>query len=172
MARGYDSREVLPIRDPTFKFTGFGDNMVDYSTNDDGGYQSGTIVLGPPPGAGLGVVDAGLGVVDAGPGVVDAGPGAGDAGVVVRVIYSCEPAQDAQGNFTTLVITNNVTGQQTTVDDVHGILQCPGVDPTLTILRPDANGVLTLWSGPFDALQQIPLAVTIVQLAAAHLRRQ
>ena len=107
VARGFGSREVLPIRDPTFAFSGWGENVIDYSTEADGGFTNGTIVFGPQP---------------------DAGPPAGDGGSVVPALYSCQPGMDAQGNFTTLIITNNVTGQQTTVDDVHGILQCPGAD--------------------------------------------
>jgi hypothetical protein len=146
VARGFGSREVLPIRDPTFGFTGWGYNTIFYATGDDGGDTSESIVFGPQP---------------------DAGPPAGDAGSVVQDIYSCQPGVDAQGNFATAIITNNLTGQQTTVDGVSSILQCPGADSTLTILRPDANGVLTLWSGPFDALQQVPLPVTIAELVSS-----
>ena len=147
MARGFDSREVLPIRDPTFAFSGWGENVIDYSTEDDGGFTNRTIVFGPQP---------------------DAGPPAGDAGVVVPNVYSCQPGIDPQGTLSTAIITDNLTGQQTTVDDISAILQCPGATSTLTILRPDASGVLTLWSGPFDALQQIPLPVTIAQLASDY----
>jgi hypothetical protein len=138
---------VLPIRDPTFGFTGWGENIIDYSTGDGGAVTYGTVVFGPQP---------------------DAGPPAGDAAVVAPEIYSCQPGVDAQGNFSTAVVTDNLTGQQTTVDDVSAILQCPGATSTLTILRPDANGVLTLWSGPFDALQQIPLTVTIAELTSGY----
>jgi hypothetical protein len=141
-ARGFGSRQVLQIRDSTFGFSGWGVNTIDYSTSVDGVYTNGTIQIGPVPAP---------------------DPGLQDAGVVVGNPYNCEPVFDSQGKFSTLNITDVETGQVTTVSDISQIVQCPYNDSTLTILRSDASGALSLWSGPFDALQQIPLSVTIGQ---------
>ena len=69
---------------------------------------------------------------------------------------------DTQG-ISTVNVTDVQTGQETTVGDISVLVQCPYDDSTLTILRADASGALSLWSGPFDALQQILLSVTIDQ---------
>ncbi len=138
VTRGFGSREVLQTRDTTFSFTGWGINTIDYSTSVDGGYTPGTIQIGPVP-----PPDQGL----------------PDAGFVVGNLYTCEPVFDTQGRPSTVNITDVQTGQVTTVGDISVIVQCPYDNPTLTILRADASGALSLWSGPFDALPQIPLSV-------------
>ena len=139
VARGFGSRQVLQIRDSTFGFSGWGINTIDYSTSDN---TNGTIQIGPvpPPAQGL-----------------------PDASVVVGNLYNCEPVLDTQDNSWTVNITDVQTGQVTTVGDFSVLVQCPYNDSTLTILRADTSGALSLWSGPFDALQQIPLPVTLDQ---------
>jgi hypothetical protein len=147
VTRGFGSREILQIRDTTFSFSGWGINTIDYSTSDDGGYMNRTVQIQPgsPP--------------------AQSSPEAGvvDAGIVVGNLYTCEPVFDSQGNLSTVTITDVQTGQEATVGDISVLVQCPYDDPTLTILRADAGGALSLWSGPFDALQQIPLSVTLDQ---------
>jgi len=148
VTRGFDSREVLQIRDMSFSFTGWDINTIDYSTSYDGGYTPGTIQIGPVPPPVQVLPDAGV---------------VADAGVVVGNLYTCEPMFDSQASLWTVNITDVQTGQETTVGDFAQLVQCPYDDSTLTILRADASGALDLWSGPFDALQQIPLPVTVDQ---------
>jgi hypothetical protein len=147
VTRGFGSREILQIRDTTFSFTGWGINTIDYSTSDDGGYMNRTVQIQPGPAPDQTFPEAGV----------------VDASVVLGNLYTCEPVFDSQGNLSTVSITDVQTGQETTVGDISVLVQCPYDDPTLTILRTDASGALSLWSGPFDALQQIPVSVTLDQ---------
>jgi hypothetical protein len=142
VTRGFGSREILQIRDTTFSFTGWGINTIDYSTSDDGGYVNGTVQIQPGPAPDQNLPDASVGVGN---------------------LYTCEPVFDSQGNISTVNITDVLTGQETTLGDISVLVQCPYDDPTLTVLRTDASGTLSLWTGPFDALQQIPLSVTLDQ---------
>jgi hypothetical protein len=140
-ARGFGSREVLPIRDSTFVFYTSAPETIEYGTSTDGGYQSATIDLTANGDAGQPAADA------------DSGLGAGND--------VCDQAFATTDQ--TLLITDPQTGQQTSIDDVFQVLECSGAGPTLTLLRVDASGALTLWSGPAGALQEMPLSVTIAQ---------
>jgi len=141
VARGFGSQEVLPIRDSTFVFYESSPQTIEYGTYADGGYQSATIDL-------IANGDAGQPAADA-----DA-----DAGLEIDV---CDQAFGMTNQ--TLVITDPQTGQQISIDDVFQVLECSGDGPTLTLLRVDASGASTLWSGPAGALREIPLSVTIAQ---------
>jgi hypothetical protein len=141
VARGFGSYEVLPIRDSTFTFYESGPQTIEYGTYADGGYNSATIDLTADRDAGQPSADA------------DA-----DAGLGVDVCFQAFATTNQ-----TLLITDPRTGQQTSIDDVFQVLECSGAGPTLTLLRVDANGALTLWSGPADALQEISLSVTIAR---------
>jgi hypothetical protein len=141
-ARGFGSQEVLPIRDSTFVFYTSAPGTIEYGTYTDGGYQSATIDL-------MANGDAGQPAADA-----DSGLGAGND--------VCDQAFGTTNQ--TLLITDPQTGQQTSIDGVFQVLECSsGAGPPLTLLRVDASGALTLWSGPANALQEIPLSVTISQ---------
>lgn len=140
IGRGFGSREVLPIRDLTFSFTSANPAVVGYLTSGDAGIFNGTIAL-------TGGQDAS---VSAG---ADAGPG---DRYVSQIDESTTPES--------VIVTDTRTNQQTEIDDVYQVLQIPSADPTLTFLRSDAGAALTLWSGPFDAVEQVPLPVTITTL--------
>ncbi|HEY5090398.1 MAG TPA: hypothetical protein VIK30_10525 [Polyangia bacterium] len=140
-ARGFGSRQVLPIRDSTFAFYESGPQTIGYGTYADGGYNNATIDL----------------MADRDAGQPDADAGA-DAGLGLDI---CDQAFGMTDQ--TLLITDPQTGQQTSIDDVFQVLECSGAGPTLTLLRVDANSALTLWSGPAGALQEIALSVTIAQ---------
>jgi hypothetical protein len=141
-ARGFDSHQVLPIRDSTFTFTGSSPQSIGYSTTSDGGYHTATIDLtGGDAGQTLGDPDGGQPV---GNSVCDQAFGSTDQ---------------------TLTLTDPATGQQTSIEGVSQVLECADAGPTLTLLKVDASGALSLWSGPPDALAQIPLSVTIAQLS-------
>jgi hypothetical protein len=142
VARGFGSSQVLPIRDSTFDFTTSGPQSIGYSTTADGGYHTATIDL-------TGGSDAGQPFGDP-----DAGPTAGNS--------VCDQAFGLTNQ--TLTVTDPTTGQQTVIDGVSQVLECADAGPTLTLLEVDAVGALSLWSGPPDALAQIPLSVTIAQL--------
>jgi hypothetical protein len=141
VARGFGSQEVLPIRDSTFVFYESGPQTIEYGTYTDGGYQTATIDLTADRDAGRPAADA------------DSGLGAGND--------VCDQAFGTTNQ--TLLITDHQTGQQISIDGVLQVLECSGAGPTLTLLRVDANGALTLWSGPAGALQEISLPVTLVQ---------
>jgi hypothetical protein len=144
-ARGFGSHEVLPIRDSTFSFNGgFGPTSIGYSTADDGGISLFTLDLTTDRVQPFSYPDGGI---------------TGGNG------YDCEFEQsDELMDSDGLMVTNLQTGQETTIDNVTTILSCPtSGSTTLTVLRPDSNGVLTLWSGPVDNLQQIALPIVIAQ---------
>jgi hypothetical protein len=138
-SRGYGSREVLPIRDSTFLFSDPGPQTIGYTIYVDGGTRQGTIDLSGP--------DAGQPLVDAGADA-DATLGSDPCGSVGQVNQ-------------TLTLTDPQTGQQTILDGVVEVLGCSSAGPTIVLLRIDASGALTLWSGPFAAVQQIPLSIVI-----------
>jgi hypothetical protein len=142
VARSFGSRQVLPIRDSTFAFTGSSPQSIDYSTIADGGYYTATIDL-------TGGSDAGQPL-----GEPDGGQPAGDS--------LCDQAFSLSNQ--TLTFIDPSTGQQTSIDGVSQVWECAGAGPTLTLLKVDASGALSLWSGPPDGLALIPLSVTIVQL--------
>jgi hypothetical protein len=143
--RGFDSREVLQIRDPSFDFNGgFGATSIGYSTSDDGGFT-------------FFYVDLMTDQVQTG--VPDAGTGPTGTG------YYCQTQTDPTTNLETVLVTDIATGQQTPVlDGVADIIDCPnGTSTTLTVLKPDSSGNLTLWTGPFDSVVEVPVSITIAQ---------
>ncbi len=144
VARGYGSREVLPIRDSTFLFSDPEAQTIRFSIYSDGGSREATInLLGP---------DAGQPLVDAGADA-DAGPAVGS-----------DPCDSVTPNNQILTLTDPQTGQQTILDGVVEVLECSSAGPTLVLLRVDASGALTLWSGPFAAVQQVPLSIVITNV--------
>lgn len=143
--RSFGSREVLPIRDPTFDFNGgFDATSISYSTSDDGGISFFYVDLMTDQ------VQTGL---------RDAGTGATGTG------YYCQLQTDPTTNLETVLITDIATGQQTPLlDGVAELIDCPhGTSTTLTVLKPDSSGALTLWTGPFDSVAEVPLSITIEQ---------
>ena len=140
-ARGFGSQEVLPIRDSTFVFYTSAPGTIEYGTYTDGGYHSATIDLTANRDAGQPAADA------------DSGLGAGND--------VCDQAFGTTNQ--TLLITDPQTGQQTSIDGVFQVLECSSASLSLTLLKVDASGALTLWSGPFDALEEVPLAVTLAR---------
>jgi hypothetical protein len=141
--RGFDSREVLQIRDPTFDFNGgFDATSIGYSTSADGGFSFFYVNLMTDQ------VQTGL---------PDAGTGATGVG------YYCQLPTDPTTNLGTVVVIDSATGQQMPVlDGVANLIDCPhGTSTTLTVLKPDPTGALTLWTGPFDSVVEVPLSINI-----------
>ena len=132
VARGFGSRQVLPIRDPTFHFTQNGSSAIDYSTGQDG-------VDGGDGGVSNWTLDLASGQVQ------PQTPPDGGA----RIGCSCGLIQDEDagtGTYT-FTFTDPQTGQPASVDGVSAIVQCPCVaGATATVLRPDATGGLGIFS--------------------------
>jgi hypothetical protein len=159
-ARGFGSRQLVQLRDPTFTFVGafgryalyaLGDFAVEAPRNFAVDVESGEIIpyttytelpvwsTTTPPGR-YACVYGSTAVPDG---------GAAPAGI-------------------TLVVTDRTTGVETTIEDIYAYTPgCPKEgDTTVTFWRKDEAGVLTLWSGPYDAIAQVALepSLTIVGL--------
>jgi hypothetical protein len=67
-----------------------------------------------------------------------------------------------------LAVTDTTTGAETTIDGIYSYIpSCPKEgSTTITFWRKDEAGVMTLWSGPYDAVAQVTLEpdLTIVGL--------
>jgi hypothetical protein len=145
VTRGFDSHQVLQIRDSTFFFNGgFGPTSIEYSTSDDGGITLFSVDLTTGQKQTVGLPDAGTGETGAG--------------------YDCAIESDPATNTETVLVTDLSTGQQTSFANVADLIDCPhGSSTTLTILRSDPSGTLSLWSGPFESPQEVPLSINIEQ---------
>ncbi len=152
VSRGFGSREVLPLRDPTISLTYVSDvagqdpSLV-YTTQGAGlTYWSLDLVTGtlqnlggqPPSGT---------------PGSPPPPTGR----------YSCQVVGLTSDGTSTLQIVDGTTGLETDVDGVVTYAGCPGDDGTLSIFRldPDSGDGLLLWSGPYQQLAMVPLPITV-----------
>jgi hypothetical protein len=145
--RGFGSHLLVPTRDGTLTFTSVGNGVATYDTGPDGGVASWRLDLATGQLQPKGSPDAGT-----------------EAGVTGTGFRCDNSGFDAQSNTVTITVTNRQTGEQSTVDGVTQIWVCPtDANPILTVLRSDASGTQTLWSGPPDQLQLVPLAVTIAR---------
>ena len=146
VARGFGSHQVLQIRDSTFFFNGgFGPTSIGFSTTADGSTSLLTLDLTTDRVLPYAFPDGGT----------TGGGGYDDC----ELALSSDPADPGS-----LTVTDAQTGQMTTIDNVASILWCPNsASPALTVLRSDATGALTLWSGPVDNLQQVALPITLSQ---------
>jgi hypothetical protein len=154
VARGYESRELFPIRTTALGFNGAdGPGVVVFQTNDDGGINYWTVDLStgaaqsfgntyppPPPGS---------------------NPPPPAPYVCSQVFGSATPQAITTG---TLQITDAATGAVTSVSDVVSYAQCPGADGNLLLFVADANGNLVFERGPFTDLQPVPLGLDVTQL--------
>jgi hypothetical protein len=143
--RGFDSREVLPLRDSTLNLWTFseksGDPLVIYSTVPEGttalNYWSLDVTTGSVENFGT-AQPASLTAVN--------GP------------YACSLQSSPAGGPQVLDIYDLRTGAQTDVDQVLSYAACPRSDGVLTVFRADpTTGSPQLWQGPFAQLQQVTL---------------
>ena len=147
VARGFDSQEVYPVRDPSLVFDGIGNaNTLLYST---GGSVTGQ-------GASYWSLDLTTGMIQAQSDPSTTPPSSTGSGP-----YTCAFTFASTANGTgKLVITEVATGATTEIDNVVSYGTCPGSDGMLSLFQLDADtGNLTFSSGPFTQLQVAPLTV-------------
>lgn len=151
LERGFGSRQLVNLRDSSFTFNGSYDNLVYYSTTAPGASGNTTSYFSIDVGTGQ-VVSFGSSF----PSIVPPTPPR----------FICEVTSSSQSTYPTLTITDTASGAQTTIDDYDTALPgCPLTpDQALVIWRYDDAGHLTLWTGPFAALQQAPLPLLIDQI--------
>lgn len=141
VARGFGSREVLPIREPSVYLRQSNDNSVVYSTSNDAGTASN-----------YWSVDLTTGQVQA-QSPPDGGPGTGNGCV-------CELSIGGDAATGTFTATDPATGQEKSIDGVAAIVQCPcGAATEATVLRPDATGglgIFTIDLGTLETTEVVP----------------
>jgi hypothetical protein len=149
VARGFGSREVMPLRDPSFIFIsltdGAGDLTALYGTQAPGAmarsYHAVDVATGN-------VTDWGT----AFPGSL--APSAGP--------YLCGLVPDGGPGTGTLDVFEVGSGADTRIGGVLAYAGCPKEDGMLFVFRADpTTGNPILWSGPFDALEAVDLALDV-----------
>jgi hypothetical protein len=147
--RGFDSREVLPVRDPSldlWTLTEAGGNpTLIYSTEPPGttvmNYWSLDITTGN--------VES-LGTEQPASITAQSGP------------YICWTQVDPTSGVQTLEIFDFRTSTQTPIDGVISYAACPESDGWLTVFRADpTTGSPVLWTGPFLDLQPVALSMDV-----------
>ncbi|HXU63654.1 MAG TPA: hypothetical protein VN962_18275 [Polyangia bacterium] len=154
--RGFGSREVLPVRDPSIALNYVADVLgqnptLIYSTEgDDGGaatYWTLDLVTGELQNAG------------------NTAPAIG-AGTASSRRYLCQTQDISSGGTESLEITDTTTGTKTVITGVSGFSDCPQDDGTIALLRTDPDtGKKILWTGLFQALAPVSLPVDIDSVA-------
>jgi hypothetical protein len=156
VSRGFDSREVLPVRDPSIAFSYVTDRLgqdptLVYTTQaDDAGaatYWSLNLVTGEVQNAG-----------DTPPpsGVISPGSDR----------YTCATNDLKSDGTVTLEITDTTTGAKTDIDQVSSFAGCVHDDGTLTVFRADpATGQQALWTGPYQQVAPVELPLGILHVA-------
>ena len=147
--RGFDSREVLPVRDPSldlWTFTEAGGNpTLIYSTE-----PAGTTVMN------YWSLDITTGNVE------NLGTEQPASITAVNGPYACWTQVDPTSGVKSLEIFDFRTSTQTPVDGVISYAACPASDGWLTVFRPDpTTGSPVLWRGPFADLQTVALSMDV-----------
>lgn len=152
--RGYESRQILPIRSSSIALDGAdGPGVATFATKDSAGnvsYWSLDLTSGethdwgstfpPPPGS---------------PNPPPAPP------------YQCSNVSGADGSTISSLGIGPGTGLEVTtqIPNVVSYAQCPGADQKLTAFVQDASGADVLMTGPFTDLQPVSLPVDVTQVA-------
>jgi hypothetical protein len=151
--RGFGSRQLLQLRDPTFEFAGARGDLVLYWTGAEPAttrYWSIDVTTGE-----LREHDAMFSDVPAPQYRYPVDPNAR---------FHCRYLSSNTGWW--LEIDDAETGQLTTIDGMPALGDCPSeANPNIRMWRPDENGYLSLWAGPYDALQMVPIDLAIVRVA-------
>ncbi|HEY7375669.1 MAG TPA: hypothetical protein VIF57_26165 [Polyangia bacterium] len=152
--RGFGSRQLAQLRDPTFSFIGSRGDVVLYSVGTSTkSYLSVDVLTGE-----TGAHDAMYSDVPY--------PGYGtslDPAARYRCTYEAD--HDGGSNF---LIDDAQTGQRTIVAKGGIATRCPtDADPTLKIWRTEPDGRWTLWSGRYDSLQEQPIDLAVAWLIQA-----
>ncbi len=152
-ARGFDSHQLVQLRDPGFSFVESVGRVVIYST-------------GPNAAKTYWTVDIETGEVkEYGASRPDYNAlGAGQAPPPdPQARFQCELGVSTTSPYAELTVVDTQTGARTAIGPIYRwVLICPTeADPRLTIWRRDDAGHVTLWSGRYDDLQPVPLGIEI-----------
>jgi hypothetical protein len=151
VARGFGSRQLLALRDPTFAFEGGRGDLVLYSVGELPSHLSVDIATGA-----VAEHDADYSDLPFPDYSFPHDPAAR---------FHCSWGGDSMGNVL-LTITDGQTGELTTIGGlINTLATCPSEsDPTLQLWRRDAAGLLTLWTGRYDDLQMAPIDLAVVDI--------
>jgi hypothetical protein len=144
--RGFNSRQLVAIRDSTIWLTGWVGNQWIYSTSTNQTQVATNFwALDLDSGA---VQDLGSNF----PMVTPPAPPPGR--------YTCG---STAATGPALTITDTQTGEMVTLDGlVAGLPLCPSDDdPSIRVWRRNTDGTYSYWIGPFDALTEVPLSMTV-----------
>ena len=149
--RGFGSHQLVEVRDPQFTFVTTKGDLLYYATGDAG--PSGTFL------SHYWSVDINTGEI------TDLGPNKPDPNMQPPSRYQCSYGLNAEGLADVFMVADTLTQQLTVIDNVVLTYPyCPADnDPTMLIWRREPDSSRTLWKGPYDALEQIPLSVTVHQ---------
>jgi hypothetical protein len=149
--RGFGSHQLVAVRDPTFTFVAMKGDLVYYATGDS--VPSGTFL------SHYWSVDIVTGEIK------DLGPDKPDLNPQPPTRYQCSYGLNAEGLADVFMIADTQTQQLTVIDNVVMTSPyCPADDdPRMLIWRREPDSTRTLWMGPYDALEQVPLSVTVHQ---------
>jgi hypothetical protein len=152
-ARGFDSHQLVQLRDPGFSFVESVGRVVIYSTGQDAAktYWTVDIETGEVKDHGAERPDSyAISVAQASPPDPNAR-------------FICEGGVSATPGSIELTVVDTQTGARTAIGPVHRwVLFCPTeADPRLTVWRLDDAGRITLWSGRYDDIQPVPLGIEI-----------
>ena len=149
VARGFDAREVLPLRDATAEFMLLSDSGGDLSliyTTEEPNMQTATYWS----------LDLGTGSVQ------NLGSLEPAAVTAITGDYACFLDPTAAPGTGTLEIFDRTMGVEVDVDDVISYAACPTSDGNLfAFLADPVTGSPVLWSGRYDQLQSVPLAMNV-----------
>ena len=147
--RGFDSHEVLPLRDSTLNLWTFteksGDPLVIYST-----VPQGTTALH------YWSLDLATGSTE------DLGTDQPASITALSGPYACYLQPSSTAGTQVLQIYDVRTGLETDIQNVVSYAACPRSDGALTVFLTDPEtGGPALWQGPFDQLQPVALSMDV-----------
>jgi hypothetical protein len=147
VVRGFGSRQLLQLRDTTFGFAGRKQDHIYFVTMDTDGLPR------------YGGIDLATGAIE------DLGDTPPDLQLPLPPSgrYRCEYRMLADGVRRALSVTDTQTGIETVIEGVRWTRPyCPADDDLrIHAWLEDAEGVQTLWRGPYVALQQAPLPFSV-----------
>jgi hypothetical protein len=152
VSRGYDSRELLPIRSTSLSLSGSnGPGVVVFQRSDaDGGVSFWSLDLATGAAQNWGSTFP---------------PPPGSSAPPPEPPYRCSTVLGVDGSANpTLGIGPSSFELTTEIPNVVAYAQCPGADQKLTAFVQDASGNDVLMTGPFTDLQQVSLPIDVSQV--------
>ncbi len=156
VSRGFDSREVLPVRDPTL-------NLVYVSSDLEG--QDPTVVYTTQPEDPGAPVYWSLNLTTGAVANLGASLPSPDAGAPATARYVCSTTDLMSDGSRTLDILDTSTGTTVDITGVTAFFNCGNDDGTLSVFRLDPDtGHQALWTGPFQQLAPVALPIDILRI--------